>query len=481
MSRIRHDYKPVQQPSSHSGRLPWFMLGLGLPFAGLMAILFLAPAQSNQTIKVVHPNGFSPLHVTFPGPQAAELAAETAADTAAPAALPSLPAIPAPEVAPEPIEDKLIADAPGRLVSVTVKAGDSLDRIFGRHDLDRADLARMLRQADAKEHLRLLRPGDRLDMQVDGDSVVGLRREIDEIRTLVLAREGDGYRTDVEERPLSTELRHASGRISSSLFEAGKQAGISDALIMNLAGVFAWDIDFALDIREGDEFVVLYEEVWQDGRYLRDGKILAAEFVNRGKSFRAIRYENDQGRADYFTPEGRSVRKAFIRAPVDFARVSSNFNPRRLHPVLKVHRPHKGVDYAAPTGTIIKAAGDGKVIFRGKKGGYGNCVIIQHGGNITTLYAHMSRFAKSAQVGKRVRQGQTIGYVGATGMVTAAHLHYEYRVNGVHRNPRTVKLPEADPIPMEYREDFLQMSSELLSQLDLVKRQKVAVLPAEKL
>ncbi len=453
------------------------MLGLGLPFAVLAAILILRPAQNNPTL-ITHPAQLDPFDVTLPQN-------DSTSSTAA-AIEPSAGQITSgPEPTPAALSTAFIAaqnpvaDRSGRQLTVTVKSGDSLDRIFGKNGLDRADLATMLRLKEASKHLRLLRPGDRLDLQVDRDSVIGLRREIDETRTMVLSREGDSYRVSIEERPLNTELRHAFGRINTSLFEAGKQADISDALIMNLAGIFAWDIDFALDIRKGDEFVVLYEEVWQDGQYLRDGKILAAEFVNNGKDFRAIRYETEGGRGDYFTPEGRSVRKAFIRAPVDFARVSSNFNPRRLHPVLKIRRPHNGVDYAAPTGTIIKAAGDGKVIFRGKKGGYGNCVIIQHGGNITTLYAHMSRFAKSVNVGKRVRQGQTIGYVGATGMVTAAHLHYEYRVNGVHRNPRTVKLPEAEPIPMEYREDFVKISNQLLSQLDVVKRQKVAVLPAD--
>jgi murein DD-endopeptidase MepM/ murein hydrolase activator NlpD len=454
------------------------MLGLGLPFVALAAILILRPVQ-NETTLIVHPTQLDPFDVTIGsgnGTNLTAVAIDPSADPIAPEPVAAPTTLPPTFVA---AEDP-VASSPGRPLTVTVKSGDSLDRIFGKNGLDRADLAAMLRLKEASEHLRLLRPGDRLDLRLDGASVIGLRREIDETRTLVLSRDGDSYAVSVEERPLNTELRHAFGRISTSLFEAGKEAGISDALIMNLAGIFAWDIDFALDIRKNDEFLVLYEEVWQDGQYLRDGKILAAEFVNNGKNFRAIRYETEGGRGDYFTPEGRSVRKAFIRAPVDFARVSSNFNPRRLHPVLKIRRPHNGVDYAAPTGTIIKAAGDGKVIFRGKKGGYGNCVIIQHGGNITTLYAHMSRFAKSVTVGKRVRQGQTIGYVGATGMVTAAHLHYEYRVNGVHRNPRTVKLPEAEPIPMEYRQDFLQMSSQLLSQLDLVKRQKVAVLPAEK-
>jgi murein DD-endopeptidase MepM/ murein hydrolase activator NlpD len=247
-----------------------------------------------------------------------------------------------------------------------------------------------------------------------------------------------------------------------------------DKLTMNLAGIFAWDIDFVLDIRRGDDFFILFEEIYQDGKFITDGEIVAAEFNNNGRTFRAVRFIDESGRSDYFTPDGRSVRKAFIRAPVDFTRISSSFNPRRKHPILNKIRAHRGVDYAAPRGTPIKAAGDGKVIFRGRKGGYGNAVILQHGGNISTLYGHMSKFANSSRIGRRVKQGQTIGYVGSTGLATAAHLHYEYRLNGVHRNPRTVKLPQAEPIKDEYRQDFLTAAGPILAELDRYKRTQIA-------
>jgi murein DD-endopeptidase MepM/ murein hydrolase activator NlpD len=243
---------------------------------------------------------------------------------------------------------------------------------------------------------------------------------------------------------------------------------------MNVAGIFAWDVDFVLDIRVGDNFYVLYEEIWQDGEYVTDGEIVAAEFNNNGRSHRAIRFIDEGGRSDYFTPEGLSVRKAFMRAPVDFTRISSNFNPRRRHPILNTIRAHRGVDYAAPRGTPIKASGDGKVIFRGTKSGYGKTVILQHGGNITTLYAHMSNFAAKAKLGSRVVQGQTIGFVGATGLATANHLHYEYRVNGVHRNPRTVPLPKADPIADRYRDEFLAASQPIIEELENFKRTQLA-------
>jgi len=247
---------------------------------------------------------------------------------------------------------------------------------------------------------------------------------------------------------------------------------------MNLAGIFAWDVDFVLDIRTGDDYYVLYEQIFQDGEYVSDGEIIAAEFNNNGRTIQAIRYVDKNGRSDYYTPDGQSVRKAFLRAPVDF-RVSSSFNPNRRHPVLKTVRPHRGTDYAAPRGTPIKAAGDGKVIFRGVKSGYGNVVILQHGGNITTLYAHMSKFASKVRTGTRVRQGQTIGYVGKTGLVTGVHLHYEYRLNGVHRNPRTVSLPQAAPIGDEYRDDFLASVEPILNELLQYKRTQVASLSVD--
>jgi murein DD-endopeptidase MepM/ murein hydrolase activator NlpD len=243
---------------------------------------------------------------------------------------------------------------------------------------------------------------------------------------------------------------------------------------MELANIFGWDIDFALDIRQGDSFSLLYEEHYLDGEKLRNGRILAAEFHNRGDRFQAVLFTDPDGRGQYYSPDGKSMRKAFLRSPVDFRRISSTFQRERFHPVLGERRPHRGVDYAAATGTPIKAAGDGRVITRGVQGGYGNTVIIQHGNNITTLYAHLSRFQKGVTNGSRVRQGQVIGYVGKTGLATGPHLHYEFRINGRHQNPLTVKLPDAEPIPSKYREAFQQQSRPLLAQLDLLNGIQVA-------
>ncbi|MEO0971604.1 MAG: peptidoglycan DD-metalloendopeptidase family protein [Pseudomonadota bacterium] len=359
-------------------------------------------------------------------------------------------------------------------LTLTVQRGDSLDRLFRRHGLSVADLHAMLQLAPASKALRMVRPGDEITIRRDGAAVLGLTRRLDDFRLLEIDRVGEAFDAEVALDAPERRVTHAYGTITSSLFNAGKAAGISDTLVMELAGVFAWDIDFVLDIRDGDEFVVLYEELWRDGEKLRDGAILAAEFTNMGTRHRALRYAPpEDGKADYFTPDGLSMRKAFLRAPVDFSRISGNFNPRRRHPILNTIRAHRGVDYAAPAGTPIKAAGDGKVSFRGVKGGYGNTIILQHGDNITTLYAHLSRFGTRKR-GARVRQGDVIGYVGKTGLATGNHLHYEYRIAGVHRNPRTVPLPQAEPVPQQLRPDFDAHAAHLLAQLELVRSVRLA-------
>jgi murein DD-endopeptidase MepM/ murein hydrolase activator NlpD len=368
----------------------------------------------------------------------------------------------------------------GLPMTLTVRPGDSMDSLFGRNQLNKGDLAEILRLEDARKAMRLVHPGDTIQIRQSDGRILRLNRKIDETHELEVTRAESGqFQSRIIDRPLETRVVYAHGTIKSSLFDAGREAGISDNVTMNLAGIFAWDVDFVLDIRENDEFTVLYEELWQDGSRIRDGNILAAEFINHGQAIRAIRFTDTTGRSDYFSPEGNSMRKAFIRAPVDFTRISSNFNPNRKHPILNKIRAHQGVDYAAPNGTPIKAAGDGKVIFAGRKGGYGNCIILQHGGNITTLYGHMSKFSKDGRAGKRVVQGQVIGYVGASGLATAPHLHYEYRLNGVHRNPRTVQLPQASPVDPKYRASFLAQADAMMSQLDMVKQTRMAAVAAD--
>ncbi len=358
---------------------------------------------------------------------------------------------------------------------VTVETGDNMSLIFDRLQLSPQQLLAVL-EADKGEHyLRRLRPKQTLQFQIAEGKVEALHYQLSKTKSFHINRADDGgYIGQVEEKPVEIRLTHASGEITNSLYQAGQKAGLSDNLIMELANIFAWDVDFALDIRRGDSFSLLFEEHYLDGEKLRDGKILAAEFSNRGESFRAVLFTNPKGESQYYSPDGKSMRKAFLRSPVDFRRISSTFQRERYHPVLGKKRPHKGVDYAAATGTPIKAAGDGKVIFRGKKGGYGNVVILQHAGKYTTLYGHMSKFRKGVTTGSRVKQGQTIGYVGKSGLATGPHLHYEFRLNGVHRNPLTVKFPDAQPIPAKYKSAFKQQSQQLLAQLDLLKRVQVA-------
>ena len=449
-SPLLHDYKPTAAKSPKKSKaMQWFVVGLGIPFLGLALISTLDVADDDAL----------PLPPQ-PGMTAVDgevIAAEIVSDHYVVSDVPLVYA-PEPEYA---------------TLTLKIRSGDTLDKLFRRHELDIGNLAMIARLDEARARFRMMKPGDEFEITHDEGQLVSMYSQLDLTSALQIARGENGYTAEIVERPIEKRKRMAYGVIETSLYESAAAAGLSDKVIMNVAGIFAWDIDFVLDIRSGDNYYIQWEEIWQDGEFVTDGEIVVAEFNNNGRTNRAIRFIDDNGRTDYFTPDGHSVRKAFLRSPVDF-RVSSSFNPNRRHPVLKTVRPHRGVDYAAPSGTPIKASGDGKVIYRGVKSGYGNVVIVQHGGNITTLYAHMSRFQRNVRNGTRVRQGQTIGYVGATGLVTGAHLHYEYRINGVHRNPRTVKLPQADPIADEYRQRFLAMSAPILEELDKFKSTQLA-------
>lgn len=365
----------------------------------------------------------------------------------------------------------------GKWQTLTVKTGDNLSTLFDRIGLSPKQLYETLHLSKDTKVLTRLFPGDTLDVYINENrsQLLGLKYDISETRILEITQGPNGLSSNIIERQLDTRMAHATGVINNSLFLSAQRVGLSDNLTMELAGIFGWDIDFALDIRQGDQFSVIYEELYLHGEKLRNGKILAAEFVNRNKSYRAIRYTDNRNRTDYYSPDGKSMRKAFLRTPVDFSRISSRFNMRRKHPVLNKIRAHKGVDYAAPRGTPIKATGDGKVILRGRKGGYGKTVIIQHGSNYSTLYAHMKGYARGIRNGKRVRQGQTIGYIGSTGLATGPHLHYEFRVSGSHRNPLTVKLPDAAPLAKNYKKDFINSSRAYLAQLDTLKRTSLAL------
>ena len=368
-----------------------------------------------------------------------------------------------------------LASAPGlegaqlalSTIDVIVMRNDTLDRIFRRLKLNLADLASMRMLPGVRASLDSLRPGELLHLTHRDGQVFGLERRLSETETLKVSRAASGLTANVVQNPVQLRTRTIRGTIDSSLFEAVEAAGSHDQTAVGLADIFGWDIDFVLAVRPGDSFVVTYPEIWRDGAYIKDGPIEAAEFTNQGHEYRAVRYTDPTGASHYYTPDGRPLHKAFLRAPLEFTRVSSGFNSARYHPILHRIRAHQGVDYAAPIGTPVRAAGDGVVRFAGVKGGYGNLVEIEHGHGITTVYGHLSRFAHGTHAGARVTQGSVIAYVGMTGLATGPHLHYEYRVNGVFKNPQTVVLPPAAPIEADWREDFERESAPLLASLDI--------------
>jgi len=371
-----------------------------------------------------------------------------------------------PEPIQPPAEDRLGADdtaTAGQWEEVTVRPGETLDAIFRKQGFSIGLLQEILALNGDTRNLKRIRPGDVFGFQRHDDgSLARMRYPVDESAYLLVDHFPPHLTAERLQRQVFTEVSETQGTIESSLFEAGKRAGLSDQMVMKLANIFGWDIDFVLDIRAGDRFFLVYEKIYRDGEFLRDGEIMAATFVNQGERFQAVRHELD-GQARYFAPDGRPMRKAFLRAPLNFSYISSNFNPRRFHPILKRVKAHNGIDYRAPTGTPVYAAGDGRVIRSAYSKYNGHHVYIQHAGSIVTRYLHFSR--RTVQEGQRVSQGQVIGYVGATGLATAPHLHYEFLVNGVHRNPRTVVLPEVNPLAGEQLAAFQTGAAPYLNRL----------------
>ncbi|WP_068829617.1 peptidoglycan DD-metalloendopeptidase family protein [Pseudomonas sp. BMS12] len=361
--------------------------------------------------------------------------------------------------------------------SVTVANGDTLSTVFAQVGLDANALHAALNSSKEAKRFGRLKIGQVLDFKLDSTGrLERLSSKLDDLETISLNRSDEGFTFKRELVKPDLRTAYAHGVIESSLFLAAKRAGLSHSLTMDLANVFGYDIDFAQDIRGGDEFELIYEEQVINGKRVGSGNILSARFTNRGKTYTAVRYTNKQGVSSYYNADGMSMRKAFIRTPVDFARISSRFSMGRKHPILNKIRAHKGVDYAAPRGTPIKAAGDGKVLLAGRRGGYGNAVIIQHGSSYKTLYGHMQGFAKGIRTGVSVKQGQIIGYIGTTGLSTGPHLHYEFQVNGRHVDPLSQKLPMADPIPSGEKQRFMQLSKPLMARMDQEKATQLAML-----
>jgi murein DD-endopeptidase MepM/ murein hydrolase activator NlpD len=348
----------------------------------------------------------------------------------------------------------------------TVQAGDNLSLIFKRAGLNDRDIYELFNSAKDAKDLRSIRPGQKISFLVTNSKLQGLHYVMGKLESVEFTRTTKGFSSnEIKLEPdIKTAFREAA--IDSSLYMAAKRAGIPSSLTMELANIFGWDIDFALDIKKGDKFKVMYEEQHLEGKRIGTGKILAAEFTNGGKTFQAVRYLDKDGVGRYYTPEGRGMHKAFLRSPIEFARISSHFSLGRKHPVLHIIRAHKGTDYAARTGTPIRATGDGKIAFAGRKGGYGNCVVINHGQGYETLYGHMNAFAKGMRSGTRVSQGDIIGYVGMTGLASGPHLHYEFHMHGQVRNPVTVPLPKVMGIDKTEMAKFTAQTKNLVAKLD---------------
>lgn len=350
-----------------------------------------------------------------------------------------------------------------------VTSGDTLAGIFRKYGLPAKVVFSVVHAGKPAHALANIRPGQKLRLLLDRTgqlrSLVWKRSPIERLE---ITRNHGGFKARLKRKTVKHRIANASGTIHSSLFVDGHKAGLSDSQISKLAHIFGWDIDFARELRPGDQFRVIYDEQRVDGKKYRNGPILAAEFVNRGRTYQAFRYKTHDGVA-YFDAKGYGKRRAFIRTPIKFTRISSRFQPRRWHPILKKWKSHKGVDYVAPTGTPIKVTGDGRVVFRGWKRGYGRVVMVRHSRKYTTVYAHMSKFRRNVKTGTWVKQGQVIGYVGHSGWATGPHLHYEFRVNNVQRDPLKVKLPRSLPLPRRQLAAFKRKIAPLTRQLASIR------------
>lgn len=351
-------------------------------------------------------------------------------------------------------------------LSVEVKKGDILGSVFKRAKIDTQTMQAVLDAGKEAKNLTRLFPGVQIEFGLDAEGKLQeLRYNLSNLKTLRVTRGDDGkFVAKQLQKEIETRTEVVAGIISGSFWGSAMNAGLSEAQIIDLANVFGYDIDFALDIRSGDSFSVMFERQYAEGQFIGNGAIIAAQFQNQGQLYQAVRHTD----GNFYKPDGGSMRQAFLRAPVNFRYVSSNFNPRRLHPVLGKIKAHNGVDYVAPMGTPIMAAGDGKVIESAMKGANGNYVVIQHSNGIVTKYLHLSK--RDVKRGDKVKQGDIIGRLGATGRVTGAHLHYEFVVGGVHRNPRTVKLPQAEPLQGVARVEFTKNAKQHIAQLKAHER-----------
>ncbi|MDP1716770.1 MAG: peptidoglycan DD-metalloendopeptidase family protein [Burkholderiales bacterium] len=350
-----------------------------------------------------------------------------------------------------------------------IQRGDTVASLLARLQVDDPVAIKSVRGSREAKALYQLMPGRSLRVKTTADGKLLSLRYLNGNNLFSAERDENGYA--VSEQPVQLEQRTlmASGTIRSSLFAATDAANLSDAVAIQIADIFSTDIDFHKDLRKGDRFTVVYEVFYHLGDTVRTGRVLAAEFINQGKSYQALHFQNAEGNGGYYTLEGKNIRKAFLRSPIEFSRISSGFSNARYHPVLKEWRAHKGVDYAAPTGTRVRVTADGVVEFAGRQGGYGNLVVVRHQSRFTTWYGHLSGFAKGLRKGSRVSQSDVIGYVGATGLATGPHLHYEFRINDVHQNPLRVVMPTAPPITADQKPAFDAVAQPMAQRLALLR------------
>lgn len=351
-----------------------------------------------------------------------------------------------------------------------IERGDTIASVLQRLQIDDSSAAQVMQRSGEARALYRLIPGRTIRAHTTAAGQLLALRYLNGTQLLKIDREGDALVIVEGAADVETRLHMRSGEIKSSLFAATDAAGMSDAVAVQIAEVFSTDIDFHRDLRKGDRFAAVYEVQYHQGEPVKTGRLLSAEFVNNGKTFQAVWFQNPDGEGGYYTPDGKNIRKAFLRSPLEFSRVSSGFTMSRFHPVLQTWRAHKGVDYAAPTGTRVKATGDGIIEFVGKQGGYGNLVVLRHQSKYTTWYGHLSGFAPGMQKGKRVAQGDVIGFVGSTGVATGPHLHYEFRTNDVHQDPLRVAMPPAPPLAPQHRAAFEENARPLADRLALLRQ-----------
>jgi murein DD-endopeptidase MepM/ murein hydrolase activator NlpD len=429
----------LKQKSLHhveQTRLHWPLVIAALPFFGVVAAFGIAPDTVPDPIELRH--------------------------VVEEISLPSGPAVVTPEVGHFWREER-------------IQRGDTVANVLARLNVNDPPAMAYLLQAKDVRSLYQLIPGRSIRVvTTENGGLESLSYVNTDGRRLHVKRSESGFSASEEVPPTEQWVMQGSGEIETSLFAATDIAGVPEMVAVQLAEIFSSDVDFHRDLRRGDRFSVIYEALAADGEFVGFGRVLSAEFVNQGNEFRAVYFRDSQGRNGYYTPEGRNMRKAFLRSPIEFSRVTSGFSSSRFHPVLKTWRAHKGIDYGAPTGTRVRSTADGYVTFAGRKGGYGNLVTVRHPNGYTTLYAHLSGIAQGVRPGKRVTQGEVVGTVGSTGLATGPHLHYEFHVNGVHQNPMRLAMPPGPPITAQLLPEFEEAARPLFARLDMLRDTNLA-------